>query len=75
MCYLCREKNILEDMPGYRKESHKGKAAELTMRIRAFEQVPNFSRLKTEVRDLMTDRAEALFDIRIRKELETNREK
>lgn len=49
------------------KEYYRDENAQLKKRIRELEKALEFSRLETLSRDMMIDRAEDYFDIRIRK--------
>ncbi len=56
-----------EDMANRDKESYKVENAELKKRIKELEKALAFSRLETEARDLLIDKAESYFNIPIRK--------
>ena len=56
-----------EDMANRDKESYKEENAELKKRIKELEKALAFSRLETEARDLLIDKAESYFNIPIRK--------
>ena len=56
-----------EDMANRDKESYKEENAELKKRIKELEKALAFSRLETEARDLLIDKAESYFNIQIRK--------
>ena len=58
---------IEEDMANRDKESYKEENAALKKRIKELEKALAFSRLETEARDLMIDKAESYFNIPIRK--------
>ena len=49
------------------KDNFKDENAQLKKRIRELEKALEFSRLETLARDMMIDKAEAYFDIQIRK--------
>ena len=55
------------EMANRSKESYKEENAQLKKRVRDLEKALEFSRLETLARDMMIDRAEAYFDIQIRK--------
>ena len=57
----------IEDMANRDKESYKEENAELKKRIKELEKALAFSRLETEARDLLIDKAESYFNIPIRK--------
>ncbi|MBR5235670.1 MAG: transposase, partial [Bacteroidaceae bacterium] len=57
----------VEDMANRDKESYKEENAELKKRIKELEKALAFSRLETEARDLLIDKAESYFNIPIRK--------
>ena len=57
----------VEDMANRGKESYKEENAELKKRIKELEKALAFSRLETEARDLLIDKAESYFNIPIRK--------
>ena len=56
-----------EDMANRSKDDYKKEIAELKKRNRELEKALEFSRLETLARDMMIDKAEAYFDIQIRK--------
>lgn len=56
-----------EDVSKRSKESYKVENQELKKRIRDLEKALEFSKLETLARDMMIDKAEEYFDIRIRK--------
>ena len=56
-----------EKMANRSKEDYKKEIAELKQRNRDLEKALEFSRLETLARDMMIDKAEAYFDIQIRK--------
>ena len=56
-----------DDMANRSKENYKEENAQLRKRIRELEKALEFSRLATQVRDMMIDKAEEYFDIAIRK--------
>ncbi len=56
-----------EDMANRDKESYKQENAELKKRIKELEKALAFSKLETEARDLLIDKAESYFKIPIRK--------
>lgn len=56
-----------EIMANRSKEDYRAEIADLRRRLRAAERALEFSKLETEVRDLMIDRAEELYDLPIRK--------
>lgn len=56
-----------EYMSNRSKESYKDENLELKKRIRDLEKALEFSKLETLARDMMIDKAEAYFDIQIRK--------
>lgn len=56
-----------EDMGNRDKESYKEENASLKKRIKELEKALAFSRLETEARDLLIDKAESYFNIPIRK--------
>ena len=56
-----------EDMANRDKESYKEENAALKKRIKELEKALAFSRLETEARDLLIDKAESYFNIPIRK--------
>lgn len=58
---------ITEDMSNRSKDSYREENAELKKRLKALEKALEYSKLETEVRDLMISRAEEYFDIPIRK--------
>ena len=60
-------KPAVEDMANRDKESYKEENAELKKRIKELEKALAFSRLETEARDLLIDKAESYFNIPIRK--------
>ena len=62
-----RANPIEEDMANRDKESYKEENAALKKRIKELEKALAFSRLETEARDLMIDKAESYFNIPIRK--------
>ena len=62
-----RTNPIEEDMANRDKESYKEENAALKKRIKELEKALAFSRLETEARDLMIDKAESYFNIPIRK--------
>ena len=57
----------VEDMANRDKESYKEENAALKKRIKELEKALAFSRLETEARDLLIDKAESYFNIPIRK--------
>ena len=57
----------VEEMANRDKESYKEENAELKKRIKELEKALAFSRLETEARDLLIDKAESYFNIPIRK--------
>lgn len=54
-------------MPNRSKEDYKDENAQLKKRIKELEKALAYSKLETEARDLMINRAEAYFNIPIRK--------
>ena len=62
-----RPELIEEDMANRDKESYKEENAALKKRIKELEKALAFSRLETEARDLLIDKAESYFNIPIRK--------
>ena len=56
-----------EDMANRDKESYKEENAALKKRIKELEKALAFSKLETEARDLLIDKAESYFNIPIRK--------
>ena len=48
-------------------DSYKAENAQLKKRVRELEKALEFSKLETQVRDMMIDKAEEYFDIAIRK--------
>ena len=56
-----------EEMANRSKESYREEIAQQKKRIRELEKALEFSRLETLARDMMIDKAEAYFDIQIRK--------
>lgn len=58
---------IEEDMANRDKDSYKEENAALKKRIKELEKALAFSRLETEARDLLIDKAECYFNIPIRK--------
>ena len=56
-----------DDMANRSKENYKEENVQLRKRIRELEKALEFSRLETQVRDMMIDKAEEYFDIAIRK--------
>lgn len=62
-----RQEESVEDMSNRSKDSYKEENAELKKRVKSLEKALEFSKLETEVRDLMINRAEEYFDIPIRK--------
>lgn len=56
-----------DDMANRSKDDYKDENAQLKKRIRELEKALEFSRLETLARDMMIDKAEAYFDIAIRK--------
>ena len=57
----------VEDMANRDKESYKEEVTQLKKRIKELEKALAFSRLETEARDLLIDKAESYFNIPIRK--------
>lgn len=57
----------LAEMSNQSKENYKEENAQLKKRIKDLEKALSFSKLETEVRDLMITRAEEYFNIPIRK--------
>ena len=55
------------DMANRDKESYKEEVAQLKRRIKELEKALSFSKLETEARDLLIDKAESYFNIPIRK--------
>ena len=55
------------DMANRDKESYKAENTQLKQRIKELEKALAFSRLETEARDLLIDKAESYFNIPIRK--------
>ena len=62
-----RPEPIEEDMANRDKESYKEENAALKKRIKELEKALAFSKLETEARDLLIDKAESYFNIPIRK--------
>ena len=62
-----RPEAIEEDMANRDKDSYKEENAALKKRIKELEKALAFSRLETEARDLLIDKAESYFNIPIRK--------
>ena len=62
-----RPEAIEEDMANRDKESYKEENAALKKRIKELEKALAFSKLETEARDLLIDKAESYFNIPIRK--------
>ena len=58
---------VEEDMANRSKDSYKAENAQLKKRVRELEKALEFSKLETQVRDMMIDKAEEYFDIAIRK--------
>ena len=58
---------ISDDMANRDKDSYKEENAALKKRIKELEKALSFSRLETEARDLLIDKAESYFNIPIRK--------
>ena len=58
---------VEEDMTNRSKDSYKAENAQLKKRVRELEKALEFSKLETQVRDMMIDKAEEYFDIAIRK--------
>lgn len=58
---------ISDDMANRDKDSYKEENAALKKRIKELEKALAFSRLETEARDLLIDKAESYFNIPIRK--------
>ena len=56
-----------DDMANRSKDDYKEENAQLKQRIRELEKALEFSKLETMARDMMIDKAEAYFDIPIRK--------
>ena len=56
-----------DDMANRSKDSYKEENAQLKKRIRELEKALEFSKLETQARDMMIDKAEEYFDISIRK--------
>ena len=56
-----------DEMANRSKDSFKDENAQLKKRIKELEKALEFSRLETLARDMMIDKAEAYFDIQIRK--------
>ena len=56
-----------DDMANRSKDDYKEENAQLKKRIRELEKALEFSKLETMARDMMIDKAEAYFDIPIRK--------
>ena len=63
-----RPEPIESDMANRDKESYKEENAALKKRIKELEKALAFSKLETEARDIMIDKAETYFNIPIRKE-------
>jgi len=61
------EVSINEDMANRSKDDYKKEIAELKKRNRELEKALEFSRLETQARDMMIDKAEEYFAIPIRK--------
>lgn len=57
----------LSEMANRSKEDYQEENAQLKKRVKELEKALNFSKLETEVRDLMITRAEEYFNIPIRK--------
>jgi len=62
-----RPEPIESDMANRDKESYKEENAALKKRIKELEKALAFSKLETEARDIMIDKAETYFNIPIRK--------
>lgn len=62
-----RPEPIEEDMANRDKESYKEENTALKKRIKELEKALAFSKLETEARDLLIDKAESYFNIPIRK--------
>lgn len=62
-----RPQPIEEDMANRDKESYKEENAQLKKRIKELEKALAFSKLETEARDLLIEKAESYFNIPIRK--------
>ena len=58
---------VEEDMTNRSKDSYKAENAQLKNSFREMEKELEFSKLETQVRDMMIDKAEEYFDIAIRK--------
>jgi transposase-like protein len=56
-----------EEMANRSKEEYKEEVAQLKKRVKDLEKALSFSKLETEVRDMLIARAEEYFDIPIRK--------
>jgi transposase-like protein len=56
-----------EEMANRSKDDYKEENAQLKKRVKELEKALSFSKLETEVRDMLIDRAEEYFDIPIRK--------
>ena len=56
-----------DDIANRSKDSYKEENAQLKKRIRELEKALEFSKLETQARDMMIDKAEEYFDISIRK--------
>jgi transposase-like protein len=70
----CKEKELplseeeqSEEMSNRSKAAYKEENAQLKKRIKELEKALTFSKLQTEARDMLIDRAEEYFDIPIRK--------
>ena len=61
-----------DDMANRSKDDYKEENAQLKQRIRELEKALEFSKLETMARDMMIDKAEAYFDIPIRKKSGAN---
>ena len=67
MVSLCSEPESVEDMANRSKDSYKEENAQLKKRIKDLEKALDYSKLETLARDILIDKAEAYFDISIRK--------
>lgn len=67
MVSLCSEPASVEDMANRSKDSYKEENAQLKKRIKDLEKALDYSKLETLARDILIDKAEAYFDISIRK--------